>query len=210
MSSRSFGLFLWLTCAGFTLNAFGLETAYVNFSLPSGWFCELDEGVWVCSDDREPTPSRRLVLSIATVSEPTDTFTGILNFFQRYLPTFYDAQATSHEQLTGLFEVNKTTWIHSVQDNADFPGYTTDYFTTLLKVEEVSLLTMIVVLAPTSDNSDLAATVAGTLAPVPGAVRLMNATQFRTQGNQPIPFQLNALREFIIPSRLRKNLGNRP
>ncbi|MEZ4750155.1 MAG: hypothetical protein R3B54_05845 [Bdellovibrionota bacterium] len=197
----------WLAFAGLSFNAFALETAYVKFDLPSGWFCELEGGIWVCSDDREPSPSRRVVLSMATLAEPSDSFTGILGFFNRDLPALYDYKAVTKKHLTGLLEVNQLVWIHSEQENADFPGYTTDYFTTLLDVRGMPLLVMVVVLGPTGETTDILEVMGNSFNLAPDTKSLLSATQFATQGHAPMPKQLWVLREFF-PVRLKGILGN--
>ena len=113
--------------------AFALTTAYVSFDHPEGWRCELSQGVWICQSTLEPDRKEAVILSIATLATEWDSIEN----YEEYLKqprTIQDEEGntiTSKVTYVRRRNVNGVTWVDSLQQNSELPGFWARYLATV-------------------------------------------------------------------------------
>lgn len=113
--------------------ASALTTAYVSFEHPDGWRCELSQGVWICQSTIEPDRKESVVLSIATMATEWDTLDNYENYLKQPRPIQDEEGNTLMSKVTYARRrnINGTTWVDSLQQNSELPGFWARYVATV-------------------------------------------------------------------------------
>lgn len=116
-------------------SAVALTTAYISFDHPEDWGCELAQGVWICQSKLDSDRRESVVLSIATVATDWDT----LENYEAYLKKGRTIEGEdgkpveSKVSYTRRRKIRELTWIDSLHQNSELPGFWTRYLATVHK-----------------------------------------------------------------------------
>jgi hypothetical protein len=128
----SIGLFCLVTLFGGPAHAAVCHNAYVSFSLPDKWQCNLEQTEWVCRTVDSVTNREAIIILTAKEIGPSDSLPGYLQHLKtaRTIPSRTGQPLQSQVLKVEQRNISGQPWVDGMQLSSEIPNYYTRYLAT--------------------------------------------------------------------------------
>jgi hypothetical protein len=129
---KLFGFSTQLLFIGISANAATFETSFLKIQIPTGWACELQNGQYLCQDQKYKKQNYALLLISAKQAASEDNLVS----YQEYLSKPIERVTQDFKSLkskvikSGKSIRNGIEWVESLHKDSEAKGYMTRYFAT--------------------------------------------------------------------------------
>ena len=103
---------------------------YLEFLLPAGWSCNLEENTYACQHRRaDSAPTDAIIILGAKVANADD---GLLPYLEHLTQDLSDADSHSLVQAPAIIEIDGRSWVSAIHDGSEVPNYRTRYLATVV------------------------------------------------------------------------------
>lgn len=106
---------------------------FVEFTLPAGWTCQLEDAEWVCQGTDPLNRREAIIVLAAKLKGDQDTLATYADYLKG--PRRYSdpkgQEIVSRVKFVRERQVNGYTWIDALHEDSEIPGFLTRYFATV-------------------------------------------------------------------------------
>ncbi|HEY0480546.1 MAG TPA: hypothetical protein VGD37_23680 [Kofleriaceae bacterium] len=122
-----------ITALGPASSAGVFKNQFIEFETPERWSCALEGTEYVCQDTRPEFQREAIIVLAAKLRGEQDSLTAYRDYLSR--PREFKApngkRITSRPLKVSSVVINGLTWITSIHEESEIPGFRTHYFATV-------------------------------------------------------------------------------
>jgi hypothetical protein len=108
---------------------------FVQFELPPQWQCTLEQSEWICQNTVETKKRDGIIVLAAKIRGDQDSLENYHAHLklQKNFTSVQGKPVKSEVKYTKQAEINQQTWIDSLQQDSEIPGFYTRYLATVIQ-----------------------------------------------------------------------------